>query len=148
MFAVDRFDLVMNNLLFDAELAKAQPPWNVRGPGAGRPRWARASPTTPSSRRSRFSSRSPASTCRRQPRFFVPYEQVAGEAAKKAKPMDELRKLNPGAQATIDRIVARSGRSEADLAFLPAAAPQRDFAVIVERPSGTIVERVLLKPWT
>ena len=35
VFAVDRFDLVMNNMLFDGELAKADPPWNGRP--AGRP---------------------------------------------------------------------------------------------------------------
>ena len=147
VFAVDRFDLVMNNQLFDADFGKAQAPWNVRRWGRPPTVGARV-PDDPKLKEESLFIALSGIDLPQQPRFFVPYEQVAEQAASKARPIDELRKLNPDAQATIDRIVARSGRSEADLAFLPAAAPQRDFAVIVERPSGAIVARVLLKPWT
>lgn len=146
VFAVDRFDLVMNNMLFDAELAKAPPPWNERRRGRPPTIGARVPDDPKLKEESLFIALSGVDLSQ-QPRFFVPYEQVAAQAAKRAKPLAELRKLNPEAQATIDALVAKSGRAEDALGFLPAAAPHRDFAVIVERGEGAVVDRVLLKPW-
>ena len=146
VFAVDRFDLVMINQLSDSELAKAAPPWNVRPWGKPATIGAKV-PADPKLREESLFLALAGIDLSQQPRFFVPYEAVAAEAGRRAKPLAELRELNPQAQATIDAIVARSGRTEADLAFLPAKAPERDFAVVVERAGGAIVQRVMLQPW-
>jgi len=147
VFAVDRFDLVMNNQLFDAELAKAAPPWNRRPLAKPPTVGARVPADTKLKEESLFLALG-GIDLPQQPRFFVPYDEVAADAAKHALPLADLRKLNPEAQARIDAIVAASARTEAQLGFLPARAPHRDFAVIVDRGSGAIVERVMLKPWT
>ena len=34
------------------------------------------------------------------------------------------------------------------VAFLAAKAPNRDFTVVIDRDSGAIVDKVMLKPWT
>jgi hypothetical protein len=147
VYAVDRFDLVMNNQLSDAELAKAAPPWNARllamPPTVG----ARV-PADPKLKEESLFLALGGVDLPQQPRFYVPYDEVAADAATRAQPLSELRKLNPEAAARIDAVVAKSGRVEAQLGFLPARAPNRDFAVIVDRGSGAIVERAMLKPWT
>lgn len=145
VFAVDRFDLVMANTLSDAELAKAQPPWNVRPRGRPPTVGARI-PSDPKLREESLFLALGGVDLPQQPRFFVPYDDVAAEAAQKAKPLAELRRLNPGSDE-IDEAVRRSGRDEAALAFLPARAPNRDFAVIVDAVTGSIVDKRLLAPW-
>ena len=145
VFAVDRFDLVMANMLADAELAKAPPPWNSRPRGRPPTVGARV-PSDPTLKEESLFLALSGIDLPQQPRFFVPFEEVAGEAAKKARPLAELRRLNPGS-TEIDDVVRRSGRDEAALAFLPARAPNRDFAVIVDAATGNIVDKRLLAPW-
>lgn len=145
-FAVDRFDLVMNNQLFAGELAKASPPWNARPLGKPPTVVARL-PEDPKLKEESLFTALGGIDLSAQPRFYVPYAEAAQAAGKRAQPIAELRKLNPDAAAKIDGIVAQSGRDETALGFLPAKAPQRDFAVVVERASGVIVDKVMLRPW-
>ena len=145
VYAVDRFELVMANMLTDAELAKAAPPWNLR-PGGRPPTVGARVPSDPKLREESLFLALSGIDLPQQPRFFVPYAEIAGEAAKKARPLAELRALNPGS-AEIDEVVRRSGRGEAALAFLPARAPNGDFAVIVDASGGSIVDKRLLAPW-
>jgi hypothetical protein len=147
VYAVDRFDLVMSNQLSDAELAKAAPPWNAR-PLAKPPTVGARVPADPKLKEESLFLALGGIDLPQQPRFFLPYGEVAADAAKRAQPLAELRKLNPEAAARIDAVVAKSGRPEAQLGFIPARAPMRDFAVIVDRGSGAIVERAMLKPWS
>lgn len=147
VFAVDRFDLVMNNQLFDAELAKAPAPWNAR-PLAKPPTIGARIPDDPKLKEESLFIALGGVDLPQQARFFVTYAEVALEAARRAQPLDALRKLNPQSTGVIDAVVARSGRDELSLGFLPARAPNRDFAVVVDRATGAIVERVMLRPWT
>ncbi|HEX4885392.1 MAG TPA: TfpX/TfpZ family type IV pilin accessory protein [Casimicrobiaceae bacterium] len=146
VFAVDRFDLVMSNQLPASELAKAAPPWNDLPLGKPATIGARV-PDDPKLKEESLFIALSGVDLPQQPRFYVPYADVAAAAAKHASPLADLRKLNPDAQRRIDAIVANAGRDEAQLAFLPGKAPQRDFAVIVDAATGAIVERALLKPW-
>ncbi|HVF64038.1 MAG TPA: TfpX/TfpZ family type IV pilin accessory protein [Casimicrobiaceae bacterium] len=146
VFAVDRFDLVMANLLTDAELAKAQPPWNARPVGRPPTVGARV-PDDPKLKDESLFIALAGIDLPQQPRFFVPYEEIAAEAAKRAQPLADLRALNPDERARIDEIVRRSGRAEANLAFLAARAPNLDFVVIVDRSTGAVIDKAMLKPW-
>ena len=146
VFAVDRFDLVMANLLTDAELAKASPPFDRRPLGKPATVGARKPTDRKLEQESMFLALSGIDLVQ-QPRYFVGYEEIAGEAAKRAHPVAELRKLNPERGERIDAIVRNAGRPEEALAFLAAKAPNRDFTVIIDRDSGAIVDKVMLKPW-
>jgi len=146
VFAVDRFDLVMANLLTDEELAKAKPPFDRRPIGRPPTVGARV-PDDPKLKEDSLFLALGGVDLTQQPRFFVPYPEIAPEAARRAAPIGALRKVNPGEAEAIDRIVRSAGRPEAELAWLAARAPNRDFVVIVEAKSGAIVERALLKPW-
>ena len=146
VYAVDRFDLVMANLLTDAELAKANPPFDRRPIGRPPTVGARVPDDWALKEESLFLALGGIDLTQ-QPRFFVPYPEIASEAAKRAAPIASLRKLNADQIEAIDRIVRSAGRPEAELAWLAARGPNRDFVVIVDATSGAIVDKAMLKPW-
>ena len=146
VFAVDRFDLVMANTLPDAELAKAPPPYNRRPIGKP-PTVGAPVPDDPKLKEESLFLALGGVDLAQQPRFYVRYDEVAKEAAARAQPLKGLREVNPDQRDRIDAIVRDSGRAEGDLAFLAARAPNRDFVVIVDRSTGAIVDKVMLKPW-
>jgi hypothetical protein len=82
-----------------------------------------------------------------QPRFFVPYAEVARDAARKGRELAELKRGNPDRAEAIDAIVRASGRAESELRFLAARAPSRDFAVVVDAADGAIVDMTIARPW-
>jgi hypothetical protein len=146
VYAVDRFDLVMANLLPESELAKAQPPYD-RKPIGKPPTVGARIPEDPKLKEESLFTALGGIDLPQQPRFYVPYADVARDAAARAQPLDALRKLNPADSERIDAIVRESGGNADKLAFLSARAPNRDFAVIVDKSSGAIVDKVMLKPW-
>jgi hypothetical protein len=146
VYAVDRFDLVMANTLPDEELKKASPPYD-RHPLGKPPTVGARVPADPKLKDESLFLALGGVDLTQQPRFYVRYDDVAKEAAARAKPLKALRDLNPDQQERIDAAVRDSGRAEGDLAFLPAKAPQRDFAVIVDKSTGAIVDKSMLRPW-
>ena len=77
----------------------------------------------------------------------LPPPQALINAIERAMPMSRLRKLNPGAGATIDRWVAKLKRNEFRLGFLPLRAGKNDLTVIVDRVTGEVLATVKLNPW-
>ncbi len=146
VFAVDRFDLVMANTLPATELAKAPPPWN-RLPVGRPPTVGARVPDDPKLKEESLFLALGGVDLTQQPRFFVPYRDVAADAARKGHPVAELVRQNPDRAAAIDAVVRASGRPESGLRFLPARAPNRDFAVIVDAGDGAIVDMILARPW-
>lgn len=146
VYAVDRFDLVMANLLPDSELAKAAPPYNRRPLGKPPTVGARI-PDDPKLKEESLFIALGGIDLPQQPRFYVRYEDVARDAAAKAQSLDELRKLNPNDAERIDTLVRNAGRRADELGFLAARAPNRDFAVIVDKASGEIIDKLSLRPW-
>ena len=146
VYAVDRFDLVMANLLTEQELAKASPPWNARP--IGRPPTIGVKiPADPKLKEESLFLALGGIDLPQQARFMLPYAEVAKDAAARAQPIDALRKLNPELRGRIDAAVRESGRDDAAIGFVGAAAPIRDFAVLVDRASGAVVGMVLARPW-
>ena len=146
VFAVDRFDLVMANMLFDTELAKAKPPWNRRPVGKPPTVGARV-PDDPKLKEESLFQALSGIDLTQQPRFFVRYDEIAMDAAARAKPIEALRRLNPGHPQQIDASVRDTGLPEAALGFLAAKGPNRDFVLIVDKANGAIVDKLMLKPW-
>ncbi len=81
------------------------------------------------------------------PRYFVPYAKHAAQAAKKAEPLAQLRKLNPSLAAEVAAIPVRLGRAEGDLGFLPLKTGKSDLTVILDRRDGKVIELLSLRPW-
>ena len=146
VFAVDRFDLVMANTLPAAELAKAPPPWH-RVPVGRPPTVGARIPEDPKLKEESLFLALGGVDLTQQPRFFVPYGDVAADAARKGRAIAELRRLNTDRGAAIDAIVRDSGRPESGLRYLPARAPNQDFAVVVDAHDGAIVAMTIARPW-
>ncbi len=146
VFAVDRFDLVMANTIPPAELAKASPPWH-RLPMGRPPTVGARIPDDPKLKDESLFLALGGVDLTQQPRFFVPYAEVARDAARKGREIAELKRLNPDRVAAVEAIVRASGRAESGLRFLAARAPNRDFAVVVDAADGAIVDMTIARPW-
>jgi hypothetical protein len=81
------------------------------------------------------------------PHLYRDYAEVRPEAVARAKPLAELRALNPGEDAEVARLVADLGRPEAELAFLPMRAGKADLAMVIDAKSGEVLRMSNLRPW-
>ena len=81
------------------------------------------------------------------PQYYMPYEKHSQVAARAAKPIAELKQLNPQRGADIDKLIRASGHAESDVAYLPLRAKYHDQAVLVEKNSGKIFGQMDVNPW-
>lgn len=147
VFVKDRFDLVRANEIANEELDKAKP-----GPYAGLP-WtgprivgARV-PTDPDEQFNLMMSAIGGTDVQHLPRLYVDYGEVRAEVRSRAAPLARLRELNPRSTGAIDRLVARLGRPESELRFLPMRAGEADVTVVVDASRGEVLDIVALRPW-
>jgi hypothetical protein len=83
----------------------------------------------------------------RFPEHYVPYARQQQEALAKGQPLKRLRELNPGAADHIDRMLARLGRRDAEVLFLPLRAGKQDLSVLMDAKSGEVLRYESLLPW-
>jgi hypothetical protein len=81
------------------------------------------------------------------PQFYVPYGDLGPAVLEKARPIADLRKLNPDGGGRIDAAIAASGRKESELAFVPLRAGKRDLTVLVDAKTAAFIGLVGVKPW-
>jgi hypothetical protein len=81
------------------------------------------------------------------PQYYTPYSEHMVAAASTAKPLAELRKLNPNNISEIDTAIRSSGHNEADLAYIPMRAKVQDLTVLVGKNDGEIIQLLKLRPW-
>jgi hypothetical protein len=74
-----------------------------------------------------------------RPDFWLPAEQTREAFAQAAVPLDRLFRMRPERKADLDRAVAATSRSEAQLGYLPILARRTDWSALVDRSSGEIV---------
>lgn len=145
VFLKDRFDLVRANQIQEHEHAKAQ----FRELSLSGPKLAGARiPKDPDDQFRTMISALAGLDVSSYPRFYVPYAEIRGEVAAKARPMAELRRHNAGSEADVDRLVAGTGRKEAEIAYLPVRAGKKDLAMVVDAKTGETLKLTHLKPWS
>lgn len=81
------------------------------------------------------------------PKLYRDYSSQGSLAAGKARPLAELRALNPDDKGLLRDTIERSGLTESRLGFLPVKGPEGDAAMLVNVVSGSIVGMVNLQPW-
>ena len=81
------------------------------------------------------------------PKYYADLDGVRDAMVGKSMPLAELRKLNPQAVASIDRLPAELGRKESELGFLPLRIRRSFAAVIVDKTAKLPVKIVDLRPW-
>lgn len=81
------------------------------------------------------------------PQHYVPYEDVRSEVRSAALPLETLRKRNPGRGAEVAATLARLGRKEDEVRFLPLRTGKDHLAVFVDAKTGDILKITPLNPW-
>lgn len=81
------------------------------------------------------------------PHLYVPYTEVAAEAARVAKPLVTLSQKGKEAAEQVNDFVSVDGRASRSLGFVPVKARNKDFAVVVDRKTGEIVGYLPVNPW-
>lgn len=87
------------------------------------------------------------SDVRQLPRLYVPYSQVALEAARKARPLSVLAGRTPAFGEMVQRLKLQTDKSDDELGFLPMSARNESMSVIVDRRSGEIEDIFAINPW-
>ncbi len=69
------------------------------------------------------------------------------EILKNAQPISELKKLNPGEEAAIDKWLAKHGATEDSVRFQGLKARAKDMALIVDAKTAKVIGIAPFKPW-
>jgi hypothetical protein len=143
--AVDRFVLVSANELADADLAQGrQPAFRARswtGPllvGAIPPKGNEGMKIAEQAMTS-------GKDIDRQPRFYLPYDQVVDKLMHHAKPLSQLKSADGYQRKQIERIEA--GANGEQLQMLPLQRGDHDYTAIVSPKGGRPLLILSIDPW-
>lgn len=81
------------------------------------------------------------------PKLYVELASERETALQRALPISRLRSLNPTRGNEIDALLARLGRSEDSLRFLPIRGRDNDGAVLIDARDASVVEIARFVPW-
>lgn len=147
VFSKDSFDLVTSNMLNEEDIAGAKYPDYRSLPLTGPVYIYSEMPADIKERNKVALSALSGKDLSQFPQYYMPYNEHKAEAGRAAKPMAELKKLNPDRTAEIDDTIRNSGRAEADLGYLPLRAKYQDQAVLVEKGDGQVLGVLRMRPW-
>ena len=144
-FVKDRFEIARANGFPDGELAKAGAYASLSFTG---PRWVGVNlPTDQDEAFRLLVSGLGGVDAQYYPKYYVPYDSVKKDVAAHAQEIDLLRKRNPADVARIDQMVARTGKPEAAIGFVPIRAGKSDLSAIVDRSTGDVLRVSGVPPW-
>jgi len=147
VFVKDRFELVRANQFPAGELEKGAAKGYDRLSWSGPAIVGANLPTDPKEQLDMMLSGIGGVDLHVFPRYYVPYDAVRTLARAKAEPLQLLRERNPARAAEVAALVARSGKKEGELRFLPLRAGKADLAVVIDAATGEIVKISSLMPW-
>lgn len=148
VFAVDQFEIVAANDLDPDSFAK------VRGTQFGTlslngPRLVAAlMPQDPKEKeRILMSAVNTGRDLPQMPEYYVPYEQQKANAVTRARPLAELRKRGPEADARLRAVEERARGKSIELAYLPVKGRSQDLSALIDRRTGELFALVPIAPW-
>jgi hypothetical protein len=148
VFNVDRYDVVTAAEIDPVELSKVQRAEFKSLPWSGPKIIAAKLPDNATEKqRILLSSVAGGADLYQLPQYYVPYMDMAAEAKRKAKPLATLKE-KPGAKAIVDKYVADSGRSEAQLAVLPLRGKRQDMVAVLESETGKVLGFLPIDPFS
>lgn len=144
-FVKDRFEMARANGFSEGELAKGGPYARLSVTG---PLWVGVKmPTDPDEAYRLMVSGMGGVDAQYYPKYYIPYEAVKGDVAAHVQPIDLLRERNPAERARVDEAVAKCGKPESALGFVPMRAGKADLTVIVDRATGEVLRVSGVRPW-
>lgn len=147
VFSKDSFDLVSAHMLTREDLAKARYPDYKSLPLAGPVYVYSEMPTDVNERNELVMSALSGKDLPLFPQYYKPYAEHMAAAGRAAKPLAELKRLNPDRVGEIDDAIRTSERNEIDIGFLPLRAKHRHLAVLVGKSDGKVLTIAKLNPW-
>jgi len=146
VFVKDRFELVTAAEIDPDELAKASRPEYRELPLTGPKIIGTEPPADPKEReRILFASVLGHLDWQDFPELYVPYSEVAAQAAAKGMTVERARAVEPDAAVAVADYLKRTGRHEADVRLLPLRARRTWLVVLVDAKSGAVLAFLSLK---
>lgn len=146
VFSKNSFDLVTANMLSNEDIAKAKNPIYRSLPLTGPIYVYSEMPTDIKERNEVVWGAFSGKDLPEYPQYYMPYDEHMAVAGRAAKPLAELKKLNPYHTADIENSIRASGRVESDIGFLPLRAKYHDQVVLVGRSDGKILALLEVNP--
>jgi hypothetical protein len=81
------------------------------------------------------------------PQYFKPYTANGPLVGKQVKALSELKKLNEGREAEIQKLIEHSGKAELELGFLPLRGMGSNMVVLLEKSNGNVLQVLDMKPF-
>ncbi|MEO6976697.1 MAG: TfpX/TfpZ family type IV pilin accessory protein [Gallionella sp.] len=147
VFSEGSFDLITANMLSDSDVAHARNPAYRSLPLTGPIYVYTAMPGDIKERNEVLFSLSSGKDLPQLPKYYTPYSEHGAVEGQAAKPIAELKQLNPGLIADIDSALHASGRPESDVGFVPLRAKFQDQAVLLGKSDGKVLVLLEVNPW-
>jgi hypothetical protein len=147
-FAVDRFDVVSANQLEPEDLAAAAPQYRelpLTGPRVVGLRYPDKEKNLEEWNKLMFSAVA-GKDAPQQPKYYTAYANVHADVLKKAKPLSTLVKQKPESKAAVAEFVARTGRAENDLAYVPLTGRETSVTAVVDAHDARVVGFIPIDP--
>lgn len=147
VFVKDRFELVRATQVPEENLEKVRGSGKEHLPMLGPQLVAAKLPTDPDEKFRMMISGIGGVDVQSYPEYHVPYDSIRTDVRRIAKPVARLRELNPEEGAKIDSLIARTGKAESSIGFVPLRAGKVDLAVLVDTSNGDVLRYASLRPW-
>lgn len=137
---------------FDVIQASEVSPEDIKLSNRSLPAWGPAwvgirRPDDPTERSDMFLSAVAGADLGHKPQYHADLSTMQSESLKEAKPLSDLKALNPGRETELDHWLTSHSRKETDVRFLGLKARAQDMAVLIDGKSGEVVGVVPFKPW-
>ncbi len=147
VFSEGSFDLITANMLSKQDIAQAKYPAYRSLPLAGPVYVYSEMPSDIKERNQLVFSAMAGKDLPQFPQYYMPYNEHGSAEGRTAKPIAELKQLNPGLSAEIENSVHASGRAESDVGFVPLRAKYQDQAVLLGKSDGKVLALLEVDPW-
>lgn len=147
VFSEGSFDLITANMLSQQDIAKAKVPAYRTLPLTGPVYVYTEMPRDIKENNEVLLSLTAGKDLPQFPQYYTPYDEHGAIEGRAAKPITELKKLNPRLVAKIDQAVQASGRAESDIGYVPLRAKYQDQAVLLGKSDGKVLALLEVNPW-
>jgi hypothetical protein len=147
VFSKDSFDLITANMLSKQDIEQAKYPAYRSLPLTGPVYVYSEMPSDIKERNRLVFSAMAGKDLPQFPQYYMPYGEHGAAEGRAAKPIAELKQLNPGLVAEIDRSEQASGRNKSDIGYVPLRAKYQDQAVLLGKSDGKVLGLLNVDPW-
>jgi hypothetical protein len=145
--ALDRFVLVSDNEISEADLALASEPQFRTRSWTGPILVAAVLPTDIEERNKLVFDAASGHDIQYQPKFYRPFAAEAHSLLTHAKNLDALKSKGEAAVQMIGSYLAKSGNTAESVVWLPLQARKTDATMLVDKLSGTPLKALPIDPW-